>query len=164
MRASNAGVTLLEMLVVIVVLGIGLSVAVPSFTGVVNRNQATTDINEFVTALNLARSEATTRSETVSIQAIAAVTDNEFGGGWCVIEGDPGNCTGAIRTFPALSTGTTLSIDTSETSIPFNALGELADQTTALVMTFCAPSKERRISIGIIGRSRIQDAVPTDCP
>ena len=83
------GVTLIEMLVVTILLGASLSLAVPSFNSMTERNQSATQINEMITAINLARSEATKIGSVVSMRAAAPTTDNELGGGWCVAAGTP---------------------------------------------------------------------------
>lgn len=99
MRNFNSGYSLIEMLVVITIMAIGLELAMPSFGAMIERNRAVTHVNEFLQSINLARSEALKLGTVVSIQAVDA-TDlgNEFGGGWCIVAGNPGNCTGtAIR-------------------------------------------------------------------
>ena len=104
------GFTLIELLVVVVVVGVGFALAVPSFQGMVARNRLATNSNELMLAINLARSEASKRAgQIVSLQALNAVNGNEFGGGYCVVLGDPGNCNNpVIRTFSALSGDTSL--------------------------------------------------------
>ena len=105
-----AGFTLIEMLVVLVVLGIGISLAVPSFQGMLARNRIATQTNDLLLAISLARSEASRRGSVVSLQAVSPVVNDEFGGGYCVVPGNPGDCNGGnvIREFLSLSGGTTL--------------------------------------------------------
>ena len=101
MTNRSAGFTLIELLIVIVVVGISLSLAVPSFQGMVARNTMATQVNDFLLAINLARSEAMRRGSPVSIQSAdnGATNTDEFGNGYCVQVGIPGatgfsnNCT-----------------------------------------------------------------------
>ena len=49
------------------VTGIGLTIAVPSFTAVVNNNRRATGISQMLTTMRLGRSEAVTRNSQVTI-------------------------------------------------------------------------------------------------
>lgn len=59
---KQRGVTLLELMIVITVLAIVLTVGVPGMRELVLNNRQVSAINELVTALQLARSEAITRN------------------------------------------------------------------------------------------------------
>ena len=65
----QGGLTLLELIIGISVLGILLAVGVPSFQSTVDSNRLAAQTNSLVTALNLARSEAVKRGQPVSICA-----------------------------------------------------------------------------------------------
>ena len=69
MRLSMYGMTLIELVLVVALIGIGILAAAPSFNSIVSKNQTTTQINELVIAINLARSEASKVSGVVSLQA-----------------------------------------------------------------------------------------------
>ncbi len=57
----------------------------------------TSRINEFVLAIAYARSEAVAIRGIVSLQAVdASDGGNEWGAGYCVVVGNPGDCTGPI--------------------------------------------------------------------
>ena len=58
------GFTLLELMVTVTVLGVLLGLAVPSFTAAMRNNRIVSQNNEFIGALNYARSEAIRRSST----------------------------------------------------------------------------------------------------
>ncbi|MDI9239898.1 GspH/FimT family pseudopilin [Lysobacter sp. LF1] len=61
------GVTFVELMVVLVVLAILMGMAVPSFEIVRNSSRLAAQTNELVTAVQLARSEAVTRRQWVSV-------------------------------------------------------------------------------------------------
>lgn len=56
--SSLRGFTLIELLVTITVLGIVLAIAVPSFQDLIRRNRLSSETNNLVSALAIARSEA----------------------------------------------------------------------------------------------------------
>lgn len=157
MRTHNSGFTLVELLVVLVVVAITLSAAVPSFQGMIARNRVATQTNDMLLAINLARSEALRVGRTVSVQAMdASDASDEFGAGWCVVVGNPGDCTGTpVRTFDALEGGSTMNSVEDVGSIQFNSLGALTNTGNAVRnLDLCYPGQEgRRIRISLIGRS-----------
>lgn len=162
MSGSMGGMTLIELTLVVVVLALGMSVAAPGFKKIMGRNQTTTQINELVTAINLARSEAAKISGVISVQATdPSDSQNKFGKGWCVVAGNPGHCDGTlIRSFPA-PVGVNR-INSESASLPFNAFGETNDGATRTFL-FCAPEKQRLITITPVGRAKIDGAVIGDC-
>ena len=167
---KSRGVTLIEMMVGLIIISIGMMVAMPSFKGMSSRNRVATQTNEMILAINLARSEATRRGSSVSIQAQAGSTSDEFGGGWCIVPGNPGDCTAnVIRAFPVLTGGTTLNLvaDGGATAIRFTALGAVFNDNS-LAMDLCTGGVEgRRITISPIGRvksHRLSDPVEADRP
>lgn len=167
MRNSYIGFTLIELMIVLAIAGIALSAAIPSFQGMVVRNRIITQANEFVLTLNLARSEALKVGGIVTIQAASPVTGNRFGGGWCVVVGNPGNCDGTlVRRFPALTGETTLDSVEGVNFIQFNSLGGLANTaSTTRKMDLCYPGYDgRRIVISLIGRSKSHRPNGTDPP
>jgi type IV fimbrial biogenesis protein FimT len=61
------GFTLLELMVTLFIASILLGLAVPSFQQMTTRNRLVTYTNDFITTVNIARSEAVRRSATVAI-------------------------------------------------------------------------------------------------
>jgi len=149
------GFTLIELMIGLVIVGVGLTIAVPSFEGMTARNRIATQVNEFLLAVNLARSEASRTGSFVSIQPVGSNGSDQFGDGWCVIEGDTGNCSGTVlRRFDPLAGESTLDLVGSSSSIVFNSLGGL-ESSTPVSVDLCYPGQEgRRIYINLVGRSK----------
>lgn len=86
---TRNGFTLIELMVAIAVMGLLLSVAVPSFEQVMADSRRTSDVNELLLSLNLARSEALKRGSHVTIcksldGASCAATTTPWNKGWIV--------------------------------------------------------------------------------
>ncbi len=160
--------TLIELMVGLVIILIGMTVAIPSFRGMIARNNVITNVNDFVVAVSFARNEASRRSGTVTLQAnLGGGGGNEFGLGYCVTAGNPGNCATPIRVFTALPQGMALDSENALTAIVFDSLGGLATPAT-LTFDLCHPQVDgRRVIISPIGRAKIHrdtDAVAGNRP
>jgi len=66
-KNSHSGFTLIELLVAMAVAAILLGIGIPSFSGAIKNSQVSTDYNEVVQALYLARSESVKSSELVTV-------------------------------------------------------------------------------------------------
>jgi type IV fimbrial biogenesis protein FimT len=73
----RTGFTLLELMATIAVLAVLAAVGIPSLADLIRENRVTTQTNELVTALNLARMEAVKRARNVEV-----VVTEPVGGGW----------------------------------------------------------------------------------
>lgn len=80
-RRNNAGLTLIELLITLVVLVILISIAVPNLSGFLIRSQRQQATSEFITAIALARSEAVKRGVPVTMAAVNSGTE-ALAGGW----------------------------------------------------------------------------------
>ena len=82
-RARQAGVTVLELMVTIAVAGILLGLAVPSFTSVINGNRITAAANELMAGIQSARLEAIRRNARVVLcRSDNGLTCTTGGGDW----------------------------------------------------------------------------------
>lgn len=65
--SRSKGVTLIELMVVIVIIAIVATIALPSFSRMIENNRLTTTTNELVGLLSFARSEAIRRGSSVTV-------------------------------------------------------------------------------------------------
>src|SRR5690554_54374 len=154
-RYRSSGFTLIELLVTLVVLAIVVTVAVPSFQDIIRNNRVSTETNSFVSALQLARSEAVKQGAEVSLTA--NIVNQGFASGYCVYVGGAGvNCSNAnrIRQFDPLNS----SLSSTTTQLTFNGMGELvanASITVNVAPPDCPSGKEggmQQVTIGLGGQ------------
>ncbi|MFL1404004.1 GspH/FimT family pseudopilin [Marinobacter sp. M1N3S26] len=157
-RERSSGFTMIELLVAMAVMAIILGLVVPSFQGIIRSNQVTTEANAFMSAVQLARSEAVKRGGVVSLSANGA----DFGEGWCVHTG--ADCAAnLIREFDEPSSDFAAGF----TTVAFNQRGERDALGTLQVQVRpadCAAGEagaEREISILTSGQVRMGR---NDCP
>jgi type IV fimbrial biogenesis protein FimT len=168
--SRSTGLTLLEMLVALAILGIMAAVGVPSLMDTVNRMAVTSAARTISSSLSLARSEAVKRGSDVSICPSADGTDCEsdnWAGGWIVFvdaNGDADGDTGSvdagdtvIRVFDPLSD---IVMDaapaTDLLTYDSKGYGQLAALTT---FTICPLDGDetvaKEVEISLSGRARI---------
>lgn len=70
MWRRNSGFTLIELMIVVTLVAIIATVAVPSFQGLVESNRQKSTTNSVLGILNFARSEAVRRGEPVEVRAV----------------------------------------------------------------------------------------------
>jgi type IV fimbrial biogenesis protein FimT len=163
---KDDGFTLIELLVTLSVAAILLSVAIPSWTTLVKNNRLTGQVNDFVGALILARSEALKRKTPVVIRK----TGTGWEMGWNmfsdvnrnnVLNAGTGACIAGedcvIAKGTLLSYGNTLKATNFTNYIRYKTIGFSNNNGT---FTFCddrGSSYARAIIISKTGRPRISD-------
>ena len=81
-KLRQSGFTLLELMVTVAIVGILLSLAVPSFRILIQNNRQVARTNDFVTTMHLARSEAVKHGVSAWVTARAPIVGDEWGAGW----------------------------------------------------------------------------------
>jgi type IV fimbrial biogenesis protein FimT len=158
---AQRGFTVIELMLTITILALLLGLAVPSFLSTVRNNRLIAQNNEFVGALNYARSEALKRSDFVSVCASAdqltCSGSLDWTTGWVVFD-DPnsnGDLDGAetvLQAWPAGPAEYTLTA-TNQSFVRFGSSGMSAGaEIFDLVRTGCVGPYARRINVSVVGR------------
>jgi type IV fimbrial biogenesis protein FimT len=89
---NTSGVSIIEVLIVVAIAAILTGIAIPAFNVFIGNTRTSTIANEFVSALNLARSEALKRGQDVyvcrSSDGTSCAASGAWGQGWLVADGD----------------------------------------------------------------------------
>jgi type IV fimbrial biogenesis protein FimT len=132
------GFTLIELMVTLVIAGIILSVAAPSFVRVIDNNRVTTAVNDFSASLALAKIEAVKRNRNVKL--VANGGDWEQGYEIGVDRSDPTDDDfddaddTKLKIIEAVDGSVTIvPTPNTLTVIEFNALGGIASSTGSIV-------------------------------
>ena len=127
------GVSLIELMVVIVVVAILASLAAPSFSTMLANNRVRTGVDGILAGLQLARTEAIRRNTNVSFTL-------NTGTGWTVAVVSP---SATVQTRPASEGGGNLQVTTlnNQTSLTFTSTGTVSgyNPTTNLTKITVAP-------------------------
>lgn len=110
---QTSGFSLLQMMAVIAIAGVLMAAAIPTFRDMIRRTRLTAYANEFVTALNMARSESIKRGVTVTLRKIGGTGTYWSTSGWEVFVDTNANGTkdtgeDTIKTYNALPINYTL--------------------------------------------------------
>ena len=163
MSTRQQGFTLVELMVTLAVAIILLAVGMPLFSGIVGSNRATTQANELVSALKLARSEAVKRgAEVIVCPAGDEACGENWTNGWFVHSDadedgslDPEE---VLRTWEALSASSTLDV-TGGDSVAFQSTGDASGAFTfeldnADATGFDKDAAKRCITVTLSGQVR----------
>ena len=186
-RNALSGFSLAEVLIVLVVISILTFLVVPGFVDLVRSNRLTVQAHRFVTALNLARSEAIRRNQRIDI-CVRAGDDSSTGcsdeqtweKGWVVYADENANRKPddheIIQLFEPIAKGYALRTNGRVSALVYRGDGMARRAKGGLpMMTFrlCAPdasddnvdSRAREIVVSASGRLRLQKGRVdvTDC-
>ena len=148
MRRRMSGFTLIELLVTLTVAVILLAIGVPGFQSLFNRNQVAAVTNDFISALNMTRSEAAKGGAVTTLcmsNNNATCTGNTgWANGWIVWSDRNGN--GALdagellRVHGATAAGKATLGGGAQTSFSFTGQGALDNAAGGDTINACTPA------------------------
>lgn len=155
------GFTLAEMMVTVALIGILVSITLPSLESMLLAGRLRSYANELVASAYLARSEAIKTNSTVRLCASAsgASCDGDWSQGWVVLRSN----NSVIESHGALADG--FEVNAGESTLSFRPTGISATQTT---LTICkatpeAGDQERVVTISATGRPSVTKTTTGSC-
>lgn len=151
------GFTLVELMITLALVAILATIGVPSFMDLIANNRLTTEANELVSALNLARSEAIKRNTRVTV--CRSNNNTGCGGTWndgwitFVDAGTAGSVDAGdqiLRVWSGLGSNSTLTVGVN--AVQFQGLGLTTSATFQLRATHCTGTNARNIVVTTGGR------------
>lgn len=176
---KNRGFTIIELLIVMVIVGIFASVAVPSFMTMIQNNRLTAQTNNLLGALYYARSEAVKLHASVTIckstdgaSCAGDAANSGWESGWLVWQDtdadlvvDAGET--VLRVGEAADGGNTiwapatLRTATAKNTLTFSSRGLASSSGSWQVCDSRGVSKAKAVIIGSSGRARISEMLGT---
>ncbi len=167
----NGGLTLLELLVVLLLVGLMLSLGAPGMAGMIERNRLRAAADQLMLSLNLARSEAVKRNQPVSLcrSADGSRCGGNWSDGWLVFHDRDGDrrldsTDTVLRVFGGLAGGTTLGTTSALANPGFHGDGS---SFAAGSMRLCAADGDTQrawsVIVNTVGRPRLR-AGSSRCP
>ncbi len=163
---SERGVTLIELLIIVVILGVLGGLAAPNFGSFISARSVEAETRRVISALKLARSEARARGATVTLARTAAgwqgpitIYEDTTGpnGPFAAPDELVKMATETGRNVVVLDDQATSSSVPSDVWISFNMKGWLAE-TSAITIALCAPglpdSEGMYIAVNRVGKIR----------
>lgn len=134
------GFTLLELIITIAIAGILATIAVPAFNNSIARSRLTSNTNQLVGALNLARAEAIDRGEQVTVRPFGT-------GGFEVVTG------GGVQVKVFEPSNANITITTSLANVVYNASGIRIQPASAdsLLIEDSETGLKRRVCVSVSG-------------
>lgn len=165
---KHTGFTLVELMITLVLVSILATISVPSFMSLIANNRLTTQANELVSSLNLARSEAIKRNTRVTVCRSSTSTScgGTWSNGWIVFvdAGTAGSVEAGdeiLRVRNGITNGMNLTTAGAVNAVQFQTLGLSTPTDFTLAVTNCTGDNKRLINVATSGRVSTKKA---SCP
>ena len=168
------GFTLVELLITILVAALLMALAIPAFNSFVENNRIAASSNSIVSALNVARSEAIHRRETVTICSSADLAtcagSTSWETGWIAFTDRNGNAAidgtdELLRVWAAIPAGHALTATGGATQILYDRLGIASTgETFRLSNPDCRSGQVNRERIVTLRTSGNVNVARANCP
>lgn len=180
--ACNSGFTIIELLIVMVVVAIFATIAIPSMMGAIQNNRLITQGNDLLGSLYYARSEAIKLSTDVVVCASSTgiscdVADNNWSAGWLVWHDADGNgivantTTEILRVAGELDANNTLiersppvgspAVPVILTQVTFSSRGLADTQASWVLCDNRGVDEARSVVLSQSGRAKIAETTAT---
>jgi type IV fimbrial biogenesis protein FimT len=173
-RRARRGFTLIELMLAVLILGILMTIGVPSFTRLIVQNRLTSQANEFISGLNRAKSESIKRA--AAVRVISASGDEIFSSsGYRVATSaatgtslyDVAGTTGGIKISRiSAASGTDETSAANRSFAEFNTRGGIT-ATGSLMYKVCSVNNTslegRLITVNTVGRIAVTRNTFTTC-
>ena len=178
-RVWSTGMSAVELMVVLVIVGVLTKLAIPSFQFLIQGNRISSEISALMNDLQYARAEAMRTGQFVSIcissdGASCNVSSGDWRNGWIIFSDPNGNRTvnngdTLLRIRKAFSNTDTLQSNPVTSSMAFNRNGFATGlNANVLMLAKTTPINSqltRCLSINVVGRMQVQTPTsnPTTC-
>jgi type IV fimbrial biogenesis protein FimT len=162
---TNAGFTLLELMVTVSIAAILLAVGVPSYVTFIDNNRVTSQANDMLYSVNMARSEAIKRGTEVRLVSVAG---SDWSTGWNLVadtnnDSDFDDPADILMQWEALNGDGSLAIaatnSPTDTYMAFTSRGGLSPSNASFIFTLepgdCDAIDSRIISLQPSGRASV---------
>ena len=167
----NLGLTLVEVMVVLAIASILLTLAVPSFGGLIAKRRIEANTSNLVRALMLARSETAKTQARLAFVVRTISNNNNWNLGWCVTSATQCDTNAAtIKRFDAITTsGVSITAVPATTSVMYRYNGTLApgnatafrvDSTSTALSA--VEANRRCIRLGATGHAQVSRIASAD--